>query len=63
MLCKNAANSKVLVGQTEKDLYPYILRLNNGELSDSFEADATEIKGPRRSLMRSQVLHRLICNV
>ena len=39
MLCKKAANSKVLVGQTEKDLYPYVLRLNEGELSNSFEAD------------------------
>ena len=39
MLCKKAANSKVLVGQTEKDLYQYVLRLNEGELSNSFEAD------------------------
>ena len=39
MLCKKAANSKVLVGQTEKDLYPYVLTLNEGELSNSFEAD------------------------
>ena len=39
MLCKRAANSKVLVGQTEKDLYPYVLRLNEGELSNSFDAD------------------------
>ena len=40
MLCKKAAkNSKVLVGQTEKNLYPYVLRLNEGELSNSFEAD------------------------
>ena len=40
MLCKKAANSKVLVGQTEKDLYPYVLRLNEGELSNSFEAES-----------------------
>ena len=39
MLCKKAANSKVLVGPFEKDLYPYVLRLNEGELSNSFEAD------------------------
>ena len=39
MLCKKAASSKVLVGQTEKDLYPYVLRLNEGELSNSLEAD------------------------
>ena len=39
MLCKKVANSKVLVGQTEKDLYPYVLRLNEVELSNSFEAD------------------------
>ena len=40
MLCKKAANSKVLLGQPKiKDLYPYVLRLNEGELSNSFEAD------------------------
>ena len=39
MLCKKAANSKFLVGQTEKDLCPYVLRLNEGKLSNSFEAD------------------------
>ena len=32
ILCKHAA-------QTEKDLYPYVLRLNEGELSNSFEAN------------------------
>ena len=37
MLCKKAANS--WVGQTEKDLNPYVVRLNEGELSNSFEAD------------------------
>ena len=39
MLCKKAANSKVWVGRTEKDLNPYVVRLNEGELSNSFEAD------------------------
>ena len=33
MLCKKAANSKVWVGQTEKDLNPYVVRLNEGELT------------------------------
>ena len=66
MLCKKAANSKVLVGQTEKDLYPYVLRLNEGELSNRFEADRklrNGEEGSRRSLMRSQALHRPICNI
>ena len=45
MLCRKAASSKVLVGQTEKDLYPFVLRLNEGELSNRFEADRKLLNG------------------